>query len=146
MNALLRGIAATMLVCIPLSGCSGTNGPGNATVVLKDFDPACDADPDCWLPTQYMPKLVSGQTVSLWDEWPAKGDRITVLCQTTGQSFTDGNGYVYNTWYRILVPSDKAVPETHDGQGPEAEPIDGGFAAYVGAKWLDYERDVITLC
>ncbi len=98
-----------------------------ATVHIADFEPTWG-----WLPTQFAPKLVEHESVSLVDVWPMEGDRVIVLCATEGEEFIDKNAHYTNDWYGIFVPADKIDPAAIG----RAERVPGGYRAYVGRPWL----------
>lgn len=120
-----------LVLAITLSACSGSPTEFQTTVELADAGPDCDADPKCWLPTQFQPSLVGGESVSLFNEWPTKGDEVTVICETTGEQLVDYAGRESDKWYGILVPDDK-LSET----GSKAHPAKDGYLGYVSALWL----------
>lgn len=134
-----------------LAGCSSTSGPVqetpstsatsstvaapfHATVDLSNFDATCH-EVACWLPTQWAPKLVPGETVSLRNQWPMDGTVVLVVCQTNGETYRDQYGNPTDAWYGILVPADKLEP-LKPGVGPQSLPKDGGYIGYVGAAWI----------
>ncbi len=116
-----------------------TTAPFEGTVFLKDFSALC-SEGQCWLPTQWTPKLVAGETVSLRDQWPMDGMQVEVVCQTTGESYRDQTGQSRDDWYGIKVPNDKLEPLS-PGNGPKALPKDDGWIGYVGAAWIKHGTD-----
>ena len=112
--------------------------PFEAKVSLGDFSPTC-REVVCWLPTQWEPKLVKGETVSLRDKWPMDGMTVQVLCETNGEIYRDQAGQETDAWYGVLVPTDKLEP-LKPGTGPKSLPVDGGYIGYVGAAWVDGGR------
>lgn len=113
---------------------SVVTAPFDATVSLSDFSATC-REVACWLPTQWAPKLVQGETVSLRDKWPMDGMTVHIVCQTTGEMYRDQTGQETDAWYGILVPSDKLEP-LRPGEGPKALPKNDGWIGYVGAAWI----------
>lgn len=149
MSAWKRGtlVIAVALCCV--TGCSSGGSsagvsvsttprpavaPFTATVALTDFSATC-SKVVCWLPTQWAPKLVDGETVSLRDKWPMDGMTVLVVCQTTGETYRDQLGQNTDAWYGILVPTDKLEP-LKPGTGPRSLPINDGYIGYVGAAWI----------
>jgi hypothetical protein len=117
-----------------LASSSTVTAPFDATVSLSDFSATC-REVVCWLPTQWEPKLIKGETVSLRDKWPMDGMTVRVVCETTGETYRDQTGHDTDAWYGILVPSDKLEPLVH-GVGPKALPKSDGYVGYVGAAWI----------
>ncbi len=113
---------------------STVTAPFDAIVSLSDFSATC-REVVCWLPTQFQPALVKGETVSLRDKWPMDGMTVRVVCETTGESYSDQTGQSTNAWYGIEVPTDKLEP-LKPGTGPKALPKDDGWIGYVGAAWI----------
>lgn len=125
-----RTAVAAVVVVGLVTGCSSSGGGGrnaastsptpsntvaapfDATVSLSDFSATC-REVACWLPTQWEPKLVKGETVSLRDKWPMDGMPVRVVCETTGETYRDQTGQDTDAWYGILVPSDKLQPLRH---------------------------------
>jgi len=148
-----RAVLAAVVVVTAATGCSGSSDDGaqhanpsdatsvaaaqpfEATVSISDISPTC-REVTCWLPTQWEPKLVKGETVGLRDKWPMDGMTVLVLCETDGESYRDQTGQESNSWYGILVPTDKLEP-LKAGTGPKTLPVDGGQIGYVGAAWID---------
>jgi hypothetical protein len=108
--------------------------PFEATVSISDISPTC-REVICWLPTQWEPKLVKGETVGLRDKWPMDGMTVLVLCETGGETYRDQTGQESNAWYGILVPTDKLEP-LKPGESPKSLPVDDGWIGYVGAAWI----------
>jgi len=136
--------AACMVSALLLSSCSQSTPKEttfNLKVELKHASPACDQDPHCWLPTQAKPKLVSGESVSLYNKWPERGDSVHVICQTTGQHIKDYTDRASNKWYGILVPTNEFNSTTTD-----ALSIKGGRLAYVSAVWLADTNKTAPAC
>lgn len=147
-----RTAVAAVVVVGLVTGCSSSGGGGrnaastsptpsntvaapfDATVSLSDFSATC-REVACWLPTQWEPKLVKGETVSLRDKWPMDGMSVRVVCETTGETYRDQTGQDTDAWYGILVPSDKLQPLS-PGTGPKALPKSDGYVGYVGAAWI----------
>jgi hypothetical protein len=113
--------------------------PFEAKVSISDISPTC-REVTCWLPTQWEPKLVKGETVGLRDKWPMDGMTVLVLCETGGETYRDQTGQESNAWYGILVPTDKLEP-LESGAGPKSLPVDGGYIGYVGAAWINGGHD-----
>lgn len=103
-------------------------------VSLKNFSTLC-SEQKCWLPTQFEPKLVEGETVSLRDQWPMDGMKVEVVCQTIGQTYRDQTGQSRDDWYGINVPVDKLEP-LKPGSSPKTLPKSDGRIGYVGAAWI----------
>ena len=145
----MRSVIRTTLACIGvvavvlLTACSSP--PPEVAFTLKVelhyANPACDQDPHCWLPTQLQPSLVSGESVSLFNKWPAKGDSVEVICETTGQSIRDYTGQTSHKWFGILVPTDKVVDSN-----TRAKKLEGGRLAYVSAAWLAHAKSHAPPC
>jgi hypothetical protein len=131
-SSVIRATVACVAVVFLLSACSESNPEAafNLKVELKYANPACDRDPHCWLPTQFHSQLASGESVSL-NTWPAKGDTVRVVCQTTGQSIRDYTGRASDKWFGIVVPADKLASSP-----TKAKPIKGGYLGYVSAVWM----------
>ena len=131
--SVIRATVACVAVVVLLSACSESKPEVafNLKVTLRYASPACDQDPHCWLPTQLKPKLVSGESVSLFNKWPEKSDTVGVVCQTTGQRINDYTGRASNKWFGILVPSNKVASTP-----TQAKSIKGGYLGYVSAVWL----------
>ncbi|MDB5181114.1 MAG: hypothetical protein JWO54_877 [Candidatus Saccharibacteria bacterium] len=130
MHSFMKSIVTISATVLLLAGCAAAKAEFQTTVTLENAGTDCDQDPNCWLPTQYGPKLVSGQSVSAFNEWPQKGDRVQVLCETTGERLSDAYGKTSNQWYGILVPSDKVVEDI------QVKEVEGGYLGYVSALWL----------
>lgn len=122
-----------------LCACSGSSenaatpspSPGlvKAKVTLTAFDPNLK-----WVPTQFAPRIVEMQSVSLPNVWPKDGDIVAILCTLEGAPYGNGD----TRWYSILVPPDKLNSEA----AGVAEKIDGGYKAYLEAMWLPDARNV----
>lgn len=152
MHSSKRGLLVAAMVLSLTVACSSNNGdngsttsanstpssvataPFDATVSLSDFSATC-REAVCWLPTQWAPKLVPGETVSLRNKWPMDGMTIRVVCETTGETYRDQTGQETDAWYGIVVPSDKLEP-LKPGTGPKALPKGDGWIGYVGAAWI----------
>jgi hypothetical protein len=136
-----------------MTGCSSGDGDGNreatsarptslsvvtapfdATISLSDFSATC-REVTCWLPTQFEPRLVKGETVSLRDKWPMDGMAVRVVCATTGETYNDQTGQSTNAWYGIAVPADKLEPgaSIHARKAPD----DNGWIGFVGVAWIN---------
>ncbi len=145
----MRFVLRTTLVCICaavvvfLAACSSQPPEVAFTlkVELNYANVACDQDPHCWLPTQFQPSLVSGESVSLFHKWPAKGDTVGVICETTGQSIRDYTGRTSDKWFGILVPTDKVVDNN-----TRARKVEDGRLAYVSAVWLAHAKAHASPC
>ena len=121
-----------LAVITPLfCACSATPVEFETTVELKKAGADCDLDPNCWLPTQFQPSLVAGESVSLFNKWPLKGDTVKVVCETTGETLQDSNYKQSDRWFGILVPEEKL-----DSADTKATRIEGGYLGYVSALWL----------
>ncbi len=120
------------------------DGPLVATVEISTFSPECAAA-RCWLPTQFGPRLVERESVSLEERtaddpggaqegWPMDEDTIEVLCIIKGGEFANTAGQLVNDWYRVVIPEDKAEPASKERA--ERAPDGRGYLAYVGISWL----------
>lgn len=159
MNPWKRAALAVGTVLVLATGCASPNSgdneqgagetgatapapvikPFEAKVSISDISPTC-REVVCWLPTQWEPKLVKGETVGLRDKWPMDGMTVLVLCETGGQTYRDQTGQESSAWYGILVPTDKLEP-LKAGTGPKSLPVDGGYIGYVGAAWITGGHD-----
>ena len=119
--------------------------PSEPRVAITDFSETCKRE-TCWLPTQFEPRLVGGQSVSLHNQWPMDGDTVRVVCQTKGDAYRDTTGTELRQWYGIFVPADKASPEALDGTYPEARPIQDGYLGFVGVSWIDGLQQTPSEC
>lgn len=143
MHSFVRSAFVLTAAAVLLTACSENTAPIPVTiafelpVTLEYAGADCDVDDDCWLPTQFQPHLVDDQSVSLFGQWPAKGDVVGIICQTTGQLIQDYNGKNTDKWYGILVPTDKLVTEPPAAQtDAKALRVEGGAIGYVSALWL----------
>jgi hypothetical protein len=134
------GFSCLALV-IALTACGESTTGFQTTVELANAGPDCDADPQCWLPTQFQASLTSGESVSLFNQWPTKGDEVTVICETTGEKLVDYIGHKSDKWYGILVPTDKL-----SDADTEAHPVEGGYLGYVSALWLAEKQATAPAC
>jgi len=141
MRISLKAAAVCMATAALLTACSATESEFETTVELKNAGTDCDQDPDCWLPTQFQPSLVSGQSVSLPNEWPLKGDDVKVICETKGETLVDSRQRKSDRWFGILVPTDKLNPVS-----AAAEAIDDGYLGYVSALWLTDKKISAPAC
>lgn len=132
----VAGLATVAL----LSACSATPAEFETTVELKNASADCDLDPNCWLPTQFDAYLVGGQSVSLFDEWPSKGDTVKVVCEAVGEKLVDSTGKASTRWFGILVPTDKVNTDV------PAKKIEGGYLGYVSALWLADKQATAPEC
>ena len=110
--------------------------PFEATVALSDFSATC-REVACWLPTQFQPARVKGETVSLRDAWPMDGMKVLVLCEGGGEAYQDQTGQETTAWYGILVPPDKLEPKPGTTKRPQKVEGRDGYIGYVGAAWLN---------
>lgn len=139
----LKGSAIACAAALGLlTGCSGSPSaePFEATVELDGASLECDQDDSCWLPTQYGPSLVPGASVSV-PSWPHKGQVVTVICETTGQSLSNMSGERSDTWYGIAIPTEHLA-----SLGESVDKIDGQSVGYVGALWLADTESVAPTC
>ena len=121
---------------VPTTPSASSITPFDTTVSINNFSPEC-MKVKCWLPTQFEPRLVKGQSVSLFNTWPMDGDTVHVLCETVGGTFRDTDGNNVNEWYGIFIPSEMAVMKDHPNlKDAYAKPVEGGFVGYVGKPWL----------
>jgi len=125
------------------AGMGPSSNSFKGTVNLRDYGSDCDSpDEFCWLPTQFDPVIVSGQTVSERETipgrngngWPKQDDMIDVLCKTTGQEYQDVNRVKHTDWYGVGVPNDKLEP--NPGTNKKPLKLDQGYLAYVQAAWV----------
>ena len=120
-------------------------------VDVHSANPDC-AKVTCWLPTQFEPKLVERESVSLVEKvagepggpqrgWPMDGDSVAVQCLAQGGQNQDRIGPYQNPagqlsydWYGIVVPIDKLNP---DAKGdPRLLDVEQGKRAYVAISWI----------
>lgn len=125
-----------------------------AAVNLYSFSDECKTV-RCWLPTQFGPRLVERESVSLEERtaddpkgaqegWPMDGgpddkgvedgDKIEILCVIKGGEYSNTQGNLVNDWYRVVVPNDKVEPGSWERAAPA--PNGQGRLAYVGISWL----------
>lgn len=114
----------------PTTGMGQAPAPFEAVVKLDDL-PDC-AKVTCWLPTQFGPAVVDGETVSLRDKWPMEGTKVRVLCKTGGASYRNAAGQSIWDYYGILVPNDQVEP----GSKQRAIKVADGYLGHVGISWL----------
>ncbi len=144
MHSFVRSAVVLAAAAVLLTGCSGNPAPVPTAVAfelpvtLVKAGTDCDDDDQCWLPVQFAPHLVDGQSVSLFGEWPLKNkDTVAVICEISGQWIQNYDGEGTDKWYGILVPNDKIVTDPPPAQlGAKAKKIDGGVIGYVSAQWL----------
>jgi hypothetical protein len=143
MRSVIRVGLTCFVLATTLTACSTstTKAEFKTTVELKKASPDCDVDPRCWLPTQFQPSLVKGESVSLFNEWPAKGDQVKVICETTGEKLVDYTGRGSRKWYGILIPTDKV-----SATNTKAHPVKGGYLGYVSALWLANKQSSAPAC
>lgn len=144
-----RSIVALSVTALLSAGCTTrmevhsspapTPAPFQANIDLSSFGGDCQKV-KCWLPTQFRPKLVKGESVSLKETpkrhgWPMDGDAVWVVCVAKGGSYHNGSGQSVNDWYGIRVPSNKMA----DGAWQHAlttSPGKAQFVGFVGASWI----------
>ena len=125
-------------------GPTAESAPFQAEVYLQDFNEECRKVP-CWLPTQFEPRLVERESVSLVEKtaedeggpqvgWPMDRDQVLVECIAKGGEYTNTAGQIVNDWYGIVVPTDKLEPAAKSD--PRLRTVEGGYRAYVGISWL----------
>lgn len=124
-----------------------------AKVYLRDFNEECRKVP-CWQPTQFEPRLVERESVSLVEKgpdeedgpqvgWPMDDDTVLVQCIAKGGKYQNENGQLINDWYGIVVPIDKLEPKAKGD--PRLVEVEGGYRAYVGISWLRGGEDIRLL-
>jgi hypothetical protein len=107
---------------------------------------ACAAT-DCWHPTQFGPKLVKNESVSLKEitaddgtvlrpGWPNNGDRVEVLCTKKGSVYRDTAGTPINMWYGVRIPTAKMEPGSKNDPRIRKAPDGNGYLGFIGASWL----------
>lgn len=120
-----------------------------ARVEITDFNSECQRV-KCWLPTQFEPRLVELESVSLEEQatsdgkvfrkgWPNDGDQVEVLCiakGVKGGEYKNLNGQLINDWYGIRIPMDKAEPKALGDPRIRTTPDGNGFVGFVGISWL----------
>lgn len=117
---------------------SAANGV-DGTVTVADFSPTCQ-HVICWLPVQFGPQLVQGESVSKVETWPMDKQRVHIICATKGERFRDQNGSWVDDWFQITVPSNEVSPAVlHD---PRLLRIQKDFAGFVGAPWVEPDGPV----
>lgn len=141
MHSAFRTAIAVVVIAPLLSACSAQPTEFETEVELKNAGTDCDLDPKCWLPTQFQPSLVAGESVSLFNQWPLKGDPVKVVCETSGETLQDSTGKRSNRWFGILVPEEKI-----DSANTKATRIEGGYLGYVSALWLTDKETTAPNC
>ena len=120
------------------------SGPIRARVEVSSFSPECGAV-KCWLPTQFGPRLVERESVSLEERtpddpkgaqvgWPVDKDEIEVLCVIKGGQYSNTTGQTINDWYRVVIPADKVEPRSRERAERASDGVN--YQAYVGISWL----------
>ncbi len=65
-----------------------------------------------WVPTQFAPKFVEGESVAKVEVWPKNHDAITVFCQTDGEQYLNPYSQTLETkWYGVIVPPSDVDPQ-----------------------------------
>jgi len=130
MHSVMKIAVVSMATVALLTACSTTKIEYLTSVELNNAGVECDTNPYCWLPTQYEPAVVNGQSVGETDVWPVKGDYVVVVCETTGEKVTNSAGKESDRWFGIVVPKGKVtdnIPITR---------VKDGYLGYVSSLWL----------
>jgi hypothetical protein len=102
------------------------------------------------LPTQFGPKLVEHESVSLEEKatpegkvlsagWPNDGDEVEVLCiakDVDGGEYQNLNGQTIKDWYGIRVAQVDIEPKALTDPRLHKAPDGNGYLGFVGISWL----------
>lgn len=121
-------------------------------VNVKGANPDC-TKVACWLPTQFEPRLVERESVSLEEVpasdpggpqqgWPMDGDEVIVECIAQGNAasgsktgpYLNPAGQLQYDWYGIRVPAGKLSSKAKSD--PRLHQTGQDFRGYVAISWI----------
>jgi len=90
-----------------------------------------------WVPTQFAPKLVEGESVARVEVWPKNHDSITVICQIDGEQYLNPYNQTLETkWYGVIVPPSYVDPQAIS---KAQDTPNRNVIGYIQAFWLKGE-------